>query len=240
MEKTWQEHFKVHWDDISPNGELTLTGLNIMLQRAAALHAEHLGFGFSQTSAHNASWVLFRINIEILKMPGWQEEVMVETWPRVVKGLAAFRDFRVTNREGEILCKATSEWFIIDLTSRRPQRIDKYVNVEAYTSSDQSLTRELPTLSKNTDYQTLFDVVPKISDIDMNGHTNARKYFDWLTDAMYLNHIKATPKFVQLTYFSECKLGEHLNIQYSKSVYGMYRGQKTADDKTAFVALVEV
>ncbi|MBU2553494.1 MAG: hypothetical protein KKF98_03480 [Bacteroidetes bacterium] len=240
MEKIWREHFKVHWDDISLNGELTLTGLNIMLQRAATLHAEHLGFGFSQTSVHNASWVLFRINLEIISMPHWQEMVLVETWPRVVQGLAAFRDFKVTNSQGDIICKATSEWFIIDLTSRRPQRIDKYVDVEAYTSTDQSLTRELPHISRNPDYQTLFEVTPKYSDMDMNGHTNARKYFDWLTDAMYFNHLKTTPKFVQLTYFSECKLGERIDIQYNTSVKGMYRGQKTTDDKTAFVALVEM
>jgi hypothetical protein len=43
-----------------------------------------------------------------------------------------------------------------------------------------------------------------------------------------------------MSYFSECILGEHLNIQKNISEKGIYRGQKTANDKTAFVALVEI
>jgi acyl-ACP thioesterase len=239
VKKIWKEQYAVNWDDISLDGKLTLTGLNIMLQRAATYHAEHLGFGFTQTSAYNASWVLFRIHLELIRMPEWCDQVVVETWPREVKGLAAFRDFIVTTPEGEVLCRATSEWFIIDLTSRRPQRIDKYVDVDIYTTDRQAVTREFPALSRNTDYQTLFEVVPKYSDMDMNGHTNARKYFDWLTDAMYLNKSDMGPKYVQMAYFSECVLGEPVAIQYNTSVKGLYRGQKRENDKTAFVALVE-
>jgi len=240
VQKTWKEQFSINWDDISLDGKLTLTGLNILLQRAASQHAEHLGFGFTQTSVFNASWVLFRINLELIRMPKWQEEVVVETWPRVVKGLAAFRDFVVTTLDGEILCRATSEWFIIDLTSRRPQRIDKYVDIELYTSTRQAVSRELPTLIRDNNYETVFEVVPKYSDMDMNGHTNARKYFDWLTDAMYTDKGEQIISFVQMNYFSECILGEHLNIQKNISEKGKYRGQKTANDKTAFVALVEI
>lgn len=236
---TWKDQYTVNWDDISLNGQLTLTGLNIMLQRTATHHAEHLGFGFSQTSEYNASWVLFRINLELIRMPGWREQVIVETWPRVVRGLAAFRDFIVTTPEGEIICRATSEWFIIDLTSRRPQRIDKFVDIDSYTSTKQAVTRSIPVLSRNTDFETIFEVVPKYSDMDMNGHTNARKYFDWLTDAMHQQNGELSPTFVQMNYFSECILGEHMNVQYNTSEKGIYRGQKTANDKTAFVALVE-
>jgi len=240
VQKTWKQQYSVNWDDISLSGKLTLTGLNIMLQRAATYHAEHLGFGFTQTSVHNASWVLFRINLELIKMPTWCDEVVVETWPRVVKGLAAYRDFLVTTPDGEVICKATSEWFIIDLTTRRPQRIDKYVDIDEYTSDRQAVTRDIPVLERDTAFETLFEVVPKYSDMDMNGHTNARKYFDWLSDALYMDRGDADPSFVQLTYFSECVLGEHLNIQRNTFAKGIYRGQKTANDKTAFVALVEV
>jgi acyl-ACP thioesterase len=240
VHKTWKEQFTINWDDISLDGKLTLTGLNILLQRSAGRHAEHLGFGFTQTCVFNASWVLFRINLELIRMPEWKEEVVVETWPRVVKGLAAFRDFVVTTIDGEILCRATSEWFIIDLTSRRPQRIDKYVDVESYTYTKQAVLRELPTLSRDNNYETVFEVVPKYSDMDMNGHTNARKYFDWLTDSMFIAKGEQTISFVQMSYFSECILGEHLNIQKNISEKGIYRGQKTANDKTAFVALVEI
>ncbi|OFY48099.1 MAG: hypothetical protein A2W85_02715 [Bacteroidetes bacterium GWF2_41_31] len=240
VKKIWKEQYAVNWDDISLDGKLTLTGLNIMLQRAATYHAEHLGFGFTQTSVYNASWVLFRINLELIRMPEWCDQVVVETWPRVVKGLAAYRDFIVTTPEGEVLCRATSEWFIIDLTSRRPQQIEKYVDVELYTTDRQAVTRDIPTLSRNTDYETLFEVIPKYSDMDMNGHTNARKYFDWLTDAMHQDNGKLNPTFVQMAYFSECTLGEHLVIQRNTSEKGLYRGQKTAHDKTAFVAMVEM
>jgi len=155
VKKIWKEQYAVNWDDISLDGKLSLTGLNIMLQRAATYHAEHLGFGFTQTSVYNASWVLFRINLELIRMPEWCDQVVVETWPRVVKGLAAYRDFIVTTPEGEVLCRATSEWFIIDLTSRRPQQIEKYVDVELYTmptaGSPTDLSAEGMEVGKPTD-----------------------------------------------------------------------------------------
>ena len=73
--KFWESQHMISWDDTSPSGTLNLTGLNILLQRAAVDHAEHLGFGFQVMSKQNLSWVLIRANIEINRLPQWREKV---------------------------------------------------------------------------------------------------------------------------------------------------------------------
>ena len=75
----WKETHSVAWDDTSMNNSLYWADLNRMLQQAAVNHAEHLGFGFSDISKENISWVLFRLNIEIIRLPHWKENIEVTT-----------------------------------------------------------------------------------------------------------------------------------------------------------------
>jgi acyl-CoA thioesterase FadM len=103
-------HHQGNWDDTSPSGTLNLTGLNIMLQRAAVDHAEKLGFGYQVMSKLNLSWVLVRMNIEILRLPKWREKVILTTWPSNLTTISAFRDYTMINEKtGELLCNASSE-----------------------------------------------------------------------------------------------------------------------------------
>ncbi|MEJ2593896.1 MAG: thioesterase [bacterium] len=239
-QKIWESEHIISWDDTSPAGTLNLTGLNILLQRAAVDHAEHLGFGYQVMSRQNLSWVLIRANIEIYRMPRWREAVRLVTWPREMARLSAFREYVMYGQDGqEVLCNASSEWLLIDLDTRRPQKMEAHKQYEAFATRKEALTRKMPRVTKSCNYCDLFTLKPRHSTLDMNGHANARKYIDWLDDALYEIHGQKELSFMHMSYFHECKYGEELIIQYCKDDLTVVRGWKASSGQIAFLAKVE-
>jgi acyl-CoA thioesterase FadM len=240
QQKLWTERHRVSWDDTNLSGKLNLTGLNIMFQRAAVEHAEHLGFGYAEMSKENYSWVLIRINIEIFRLPVWREKVKLLTWPRTMKNLSALREFELyAEEDDELLVTASSEWFLIDLDTRKPQRMEKMRRFEP-TLTDKKAVRKAPSrIKRNQSFSDLFSITPRYSSMDMNGHTNARKYIDWLDDAIYKVYGDNDISFLHMSYFHECRLDEELIIQAGENGSGVFRGWKPDREQVAFLASVE-
>ncbi|NOX87044.1 MAG: hypothetical protein GXO86_13975 [Chlorobi bacterium] len=239
--KIWTVHHKINWDDTNMSGTLNLTGLNVLLQRAAVEHAEYLGFGYHHMIRQNLSWVLFRINIQISRMPGWQEKVRLVTWPRELANLTAFREFILySDKSDEILCRASSEWLLINLDTRRPQKMDDYRQFEKYTTPEKAIIRDIPKVNRKQDFTDLFSIVTRYSGLDLNGHANARKYIDWLDDAIYEVHGEKTLVLMHMTYFHECIYGEELIVQKGGTDPTVFRGWKPAKNEMAFLAKVEI
>jgi acyl-ACP thioesterase len=236
----WKENNTVSWEDTTIDNHLSITALNRMMLQAAVNHAEHLGFGFTNTSKEDLSWVLLRINLKIDRLPAWKEKFEIVTWPSRVKAITAFREFEVKDGQGEMLCAATSEWSVINLKTRRPQRMSSLGNLANLFSGKVSIDVSFVKLDPKLEFEELFSVKVRYSDMDMNGHANAGKYFDWLSDAIYEVSGTNDIAFISFNYFHECLLGDTLTIEKSKGVPGFIRGFKTEENKMAFWAQVEM
>jgi len=233
-------HHQISWDDTSPAGTLNITGLNIMLQRAAVDHAEQLGFGYQVMSKQNLSWVLVRMNIEILQLPKWRDNVVLTTWPSNLTTISAFRDYRMVNEKtGDLLCNASTEWLLIDLTTRQPQKMENHPHLETFITDKNALSRAISKIKRNLHFDDLFEVQPLYSSLDMMRHTNARKYIDWLDDAIYIIHGEKKISFMHMAYFHECKYKEEIMIQVASEDNTIFQGLKTKDNIVAFNAKVE-
>jgi len=112
--------FTVHTFELDAFGLLAAPALTDFLAEAAGRHATALGVGLDALMPRGLTWVLARQRVEILRAPRLHEEVEVETWPSGVDRLAALRDFRVRGADGAELARATSQWFVLDLGTRRP------------------------------------------------------------------------------------------------------------------------
>ena len=242
MEKeknTLTEVHAVAWDNISMNNHLYWADLNRMLQQAAVNHAEQLGFGFTDISKENISWVLFRMNIQINRLPLLNEEITIVTWPRSISGISASRDFEMTSDDtGETLCKASSDWLIIDLDSRKPQRMDRFTDKDYLHNNKKALSEKPPKTKNRCDFKELFTVKTHYSDLDMNGHVIAHKYFSWLQDAVYKQYGDKEPSFIQMNYFNECDMNEEISIKYCPEDKQSFMGLKLKNGKPAFTAAV--
>jgi len=207
----WQDDYKIHSYEVDANGCAPLPVLCRYMQESAWNHAEHLGFGFSHLMHHNLLWVLSRQRIEVYSYPEWGETITVQTWPAARARLYYFRDFRIVDACTKVLAEATTQWFVMDLESRMPQRSDvffKYKLPDKVVRVFSDALQKLPAVdASNRDKRAQV----RYSDLDVNGHVNSVRYLDWLLDSFDLDfatyHVL---REFEINYLSEAVYGDEI------------------------------
>lgn len=152
------------------------------LQGVADTHAEVLGFGRTYLIEHNMAWVVTHYLVDIVEMPHEGEELSFITWPSVQDGLRATRDFEVRGCDGRLMVRATSQWILIDMTTRRPLRLEEKLK-------DWGI---IPERAWNKNFEKFPDFESekthvfkcRFDDIDVNQHINNAVYAVWATESV--------------------------------------------------------
>jgi medium-chain acyl-[acyl-carrier-protein] hydrolase len=214
-----EKEYTVHVYETGPDGRLNLYSLFDYLQDIASDHAVKLGYGRDDLIKQNNFWVLSRIYAEISGWPSWGEKIEIKTWPRGTDKLFAIRDFEVSYPDGRSIALATSSWLIIDRDTRRIKRPDDTL---AMYSSDLLSEKALPRNSAKLEHTTAngrytpqFSV--RISDLDLNLHTNNSRYLKWVTDSYDLDFImNNVPLSAEINYLAESHFNDTVAIIISE------------------------
>lgn len=214
------KHYKewnVYFPQCYPNAFLKLQEMANYFQITASEHAILGGVGFNDLQEFNQSWVLNRMRIEIDEMPGWMNQIEVNTWVEELRGAKSTRNFTI-EREGKKLVGVSSLWAIFNTERRRPDvltintdHIERFPELHATEKPHQKINLDVE-FTEKFEYQVQF------SDIDILNHVNNTKYLEWC-----LNHIN--PKIVlenqikaiDLNFMKEVSLGENVMIEKSTS-----------------------
>jgi len=214
----YEKNYGIHVYDTGTDGKLTLSALFNYLQDIASDHAVKLGFGRDDLLEDNRFWVLSRMYAVISEWPQWGESVKVRTWPNGTDKLFALRNYEVEYPDGKHIASGTSSWLILDRTTKKVQRPDylltKY-NPDLH--SDISPLRCAFKLEQATESGFLhpqFRV--RISDIDVNLHTNNVRYLKWVVDSYNLEFVmKNIPQSVEINYLAESVYDQEIIIRTS-------------------------
>ncbi len=152
------------------------------LQGVADKHAEQLGFGYSYCMEHGLAWVVTHYLVDIIDMPTAGKDIYISTWPSVSDSLRAVRDFEIRGGDGQLMVRATSQWILIDLNTRRPVRLSEHVP-DTFNLSERAWAR---TFDKFSDFEAVKKHVFKcrFDDIDVNQHINNAVYAVWATESV--------------------------------------------------------
>ena len=212
----FEKEYEIPVYDTGPDGKLCLHSLLNYLQDIASEHAELLNFGREDLLKANHFWVLSRMAVKIESLPEWRETIIVRTWPRGTDKLFALRDYEVSYKDGRPVASGTSSWLIVDIKSKRVQRPEEHLSrFKNETSTMSPFGRnagkvEIP--DNNGNESTMFKV--RVSDLDLNLHTNNVKYIKWITDNYSLDFImKHYPGEVEINYLAESVFGEDVMIR---------------------------
>ena len=173
--------------ECGPDGRATMASVCNWLQEAASLNAETLAFSKSdfEAAGENISWVLTRLKVRIARFPKWEEKVSILTFPRGERRIVAYRDFVLTGADGVELGRATSEWMLIDLASRKIVAIPDGVFAAANTVREPVFGEE-PFAKLRWDCKAespdALSFRARRGDIDLNGHVNNVHYVEWLME----------------------------------------------------------
>lgn len=210
----FEKEFRVTTSDADHNGNLKASSMFNYFQDIASLHADTMDFGFKDLEENNNFWVLSRFRMDIVRIPVWKEVLKVRTWPKGIHKLFALRDFEIEGADGEIIAKAVSNWLIVNIETRRPQRTDKFFSEHSTKFLRENAIEELP---EKIELKGEMDIFGKFklhySDLDLNKHTNSGKYLEKCFDAFYEKcDENVAYKSFRINFLYESKPGDELEI----------------------------
>lgn len=172
------------------------------LQGVADTHAEKLGCGRTYLLEHNMAWVVTHYLVDIVENPREGEELAFSTWPSAHDALRATRDFEVRGSDGRLLVRATSQWILIDMSRRRPLRLDE--NLPQWdVLPERAWDRKF---DKFPDFESTKTHTMKcrFDDIDVNQHINNAVYAVWATESVgYAYRNQHVLKSIELNFKKE-------------------------------------
>lgn len=225
-EYVWQ----VRTYECGPDGFATLPAICNYLQEAASLNAEALAFSKTdfEAAGENISWVLTRLKVQMTRYPRWTEKVRLVTYPRGGRRIVAWRDFMLTDEAGVEFGRASSEWMLIDLSSRKLVPIPEKVFACANTVRPPVFGEEPFAKLRWTCQETVEPVRfrARRGDIDLNGHVNNVHYISWLLEGAPEGVVQE----LDVVFKSETLAGEEVLTEAVETEPGVFVHRVSAPD----------
>ena len=99
---------------------MTVPAVLDCFQDAAIFEAENGSITVDYLYSRNIAWLLSSWQIVIDRRPTLNEQIKITTFPYDFKGFLGYRNFMVSDTEGNSIIKASSIWTLIDMEKRRP------------------------------------------------------------------------------------------------------------------------
>jgi medium-chain acyl-[acyl-carrier-protein] hydrolase len=214
----FEKKYRIHVYETGPDGKLNLYSLFNYMQDIASDHAIKLGFGRDDLMRDNRFWVLSRMYSEISMWPLWEETIILKTWPNGTNKLFALRNYEVYYPDGRHIASGSSSWLILEKTTKKVQRPDSILS-QYYPDlhNEESPIRyasKLDPASEDGKVTSHFRV--KISDLDVNLHTNNVRYLKWVFDTYSLEFVlNNLPHTAEINYLAESIFDEEVFIRTS-------------------------
>ncbi len=181
----------------------------------ATENAEKFGYGRSVILAEGGFWIISKIRFDIKNYLSDNGQIIAETWPLPPHKIKVERQYRLKDNGGNVLLNAASEWCVLNIETRRPMRMDTDVFSGGHEYLDEKseagdFTRIRPTFTEND-----FCYERKIidSDIDINEHTNNKKYTEMVLNCFTDEYLSKHPiKTYELHFVKETRLGDTIRI----------------------------
>ncbi|MDR2055140.1 MAG: acyl-ACP thioesterase, partial [Desulfovibrio sp.] len=244
MHLTHVETFWIRGCETGPDDILPVQNLCARMEEAAALHAAQLGVGMEDLLDRGLAWALTRMRLEIHELPRAHpcgasrpdNAITVKTWPVSVEGLQFRRDFLICGKD-KILVRAATDWVVLNLETRRAERIPGFIGRLRPESPEYALPAEKLRLPGQEDSGVLRRVAVRRADIDRNRHVNNRRYLEWILEATPAEIcVKRHPRKIELMFRAEAVYGDNVLVRGSLPgggvcLYGLFRerdGQELA------------
>ena len=238
--KTREQNFTVKTYECRPDGFIKMASLMQYLQEAAARHAEELGFGFDRLSKINSYWILSNLRIEVNRIPKWNDEITVKTWPSGHSRVIATREFVAKDQNNCELFRAGSQWMILDKDRNRPKNLLR-LDLDLPETEPKALSEELVKLQPKEDYSCVELIYVPYSSIDLNGHVNNTEYVRWGIDALRKAFkFDGEIRSMHASYLSEVFENDELDLLLSHSKNGYFHVLAKKSDGKDNVFIMEI
>ncbi|MCI8599507.1 MAG: acyl-[acyl-carrier-protein] thioesterase [Lachnospiraceae bacterium] len=180
---------KVRYSEVGEDKKLSLYGIVNYFQDCSTFQSEELNVGVGVLEAMHRVWVLSAWQIVVKRYPSLCEEIQTSTWPYQFQGFCGYRNFTMTDKNGELLAYANTLWSFLDTDTGRPARVPKEIE-KVYILEEkldmEYASRKVPMPGEGEEKEP-FAVQPQ--HLDTNHHVNNGQYIQMAQKYMPLDFV---------------------------------------------------
>ncbi len=210
MNRVFEDIYNLRAADFDRWSKLRPAAIMDLFQDIAGRHANALGVGLEDLLKKNIVWILVKLRFRVLKDARMYQQVKVRTWPLPPQRIGYEREYVIADEKGEAIAEGSSEWVLMDFSSRRIIKLDELYPLESFCET-RNYEGRFPRLRAFEGEGEVYSFLPPYSDFDMNGHVNNTKYANFVFDALSPDESFSLKEF-QMEYHREVLPGERLNI----------------------------
>lgn len=236
----FERKYTVENRDIENKYKATNKAMLKYLENIACKHSEKLGYGLSTVEKTKVIWILLDWKFQVIERPNYGQNLTVVTWSRKIEKCTAYRDFEIFDDNQKLLAIATSKWVILNSETKKIQKIDENM-ANIYQSEPERMVfkEEIEKIHEPDKEDSSMKLKIRRTDIDINNHVNNLNYLDLAYEVLPEDVYKKEFNNVRITYKHQTKLGETINISYTKQEEKNIITIKT-EDKAGLHAIIEL
>jgi medium-chain acyl-[acyl-carrier-protein] hydrolase len=226
---------------LDPLKRLSIPATFGILGDAAGRDAGRRGWGYDDLAIRNQAWVLIRAKMLIHKQPVWGDTIFLRTWPKLMEGVVAYRDFQILDGDRNVLIAGTTAWTLMDLLSRKPIRLIGKEYDTGDLANYHSINSKPLRISWPSNLQLKKELTAEFGHLDMNNHVNNSRYIEWVLNAFPADTlITRQISEVEVNFLSEVVLLDEVQIfvpevQIAENIFEGFIKNKQ-DNRQAFAA----
>ncbi len=209
MNNFFEDSYNLRAADFDRWSTLRPAAIMDLFQDIAGRHANQLGCGLEALLEKNVVWILVKLRFRVLKDAHMYQQVKVRTWPLPPQRISYTREYLISDENGEAIVEGSSEWVLMDFSSRKIVAIGDIYPLESFCEK-RNFEERFPRL-RAFDAENSYSFIPPYSDFDMNGHVNNTKYANFVLDALSPEKALSLKEF-RMEYHREVLPNEKLNI----------------------------
>ena len=229
MELIYREVFTPAGNQVDRFSRLKPSALLDMMQQVATRQCVELDLGWDTLAKRRLFWAVTRQHIQITRLPMAEEPITIETWPGITSRVAYPRSTVGYDAQGNEVFRAISLWVLMDMDNRKMVLPGK--SGLDFTGIERGNELAVPgslgpvKLEGSTRRSVVY------SELDLNGHMSNIRYLDWMMDLLPSAFHEGHPiREFTVTYLSEAREGQSVDLSYALSPEGQFRLEATEGD----------
>lgn len=212
-----EENYYIGFRDVTPGKELSNTSLLGFLENNAGIHSNLVNNGMNDKT----TWVLLAWKVRIIKRPKYSEYIKVQTWSRCMEKIYAYRDYKVYDKENNLIAIASSKWAYLDLENGKilklSTELEEMYETENICAFENLEEAEFQKLKEPDNYKSNIEFKITRNMIDTNHHLHNIYYLDIAKEAIPEEcFLKKEFDDIEIMYKKEIKCGDTVKAFYSE------------------------
>ena len=216
----YEKRLRLRSSDVDVDRRLRTSVLFSMFQEAAIAHTEALGMGRAKTLDKGLLWIVTLQSLEIERMPEYDEDVILKSWPGDTMHLLFPRYYSMETADGEPLLKGSSLWSLLDAGTRSIVFPEKHgIKIKGVRTGNEIA---LPSAPKSLPLTDQKEITVTYSITDLNGHLNNTRYFDLAEDFIYGDMKGMNLKSLRSEFSREIRIGTTFTLSSGREKNRFY------------------